>query len=120
MAPHRYDVHICEPLADIAKPSKPGEPTPEHLDLLTSVEALSPEAAVEVARSRWRQKYSERAPADAEVIVTRGPDVCPRCAGRGWLPWDVSPDVADSGADRALGSESKRTCPDCLGSGERR
>jgi hypothetical protein len=116
MALHRYDVHIVEPL-DLAVPIEPGAPTPELRDLWTSVEATSPEAAVEIARPRWREKYGEDVPSDAEAKVTPRADVCSRCRGRGWV---VPPGVIDPGDDAPLGSARKRTCPECLGSGKRR
>lgn len=116
----RYDVLLSAPLAELAEPIRPGEPIPELFDAWWSGDAESPETAVEAARAVWRQKYGQAPPADAQVKVTIGPDVCPRCEGRKWIERYVPLGLVGRGDDAELGSARKRTCPDCAGKGNRR
>jgi hypothetical protein len=118
MPGHHYDVHVIESVANV-EPLTPGEPAASDRDVYWSGEAESPEAATEIARRTWGEKYGESAPADAEVRITLGPKVCPACEGRGWQPRYLPPGLHDPGDDAPLGSARKRRCPDCLGSGER-
>jgi hypothetical protein len=113
IVPH-YEVLISEPVWRDS--IEPGEPYPEMTDAWRSGDAESPEQAVERARAVWRERYGEDPPGDAEVKVTPGPNVCPRCEGRGWLQRSTA-GLIDPGEDSPLGSAAKRTCPDCAGTG---
>jgi hypothetical protein len=85
----RYLVLISEPVeTDITV--GPGEPTPEVRDVWWEGDADSAEAAREIAMnaaaSLWREKHGEDMPENPLVSVQLGPDVCPTCQGRGWVP----------------------------------
>jgi hypothetical protein len=109
----RYDAYISEPIG--LKEVGSGEPYTEFMDASWSGEAGSPEAAAANVRAAWRKKYGDDPPADAEVKVTPGPLVCPRCQGRGKLE-RYAPGI-DPGPASPLGSARERTCPDCAGTG---
>ena len=112
--PH-FDVYIVE-LFDL-QPIQPGQPYPdEPIDAFWSGEADSPESAIEHAKAEWRRRYDQEPPADAEIKVTPGPNVCPHCEGRGWVP-GYTYGLPDPGEDSPLGSTAKRICKPCAGTG---
>jgi hypothetical protein len=111
--PH-YDVLISEPVW--TDTIDPGERYPELTEAWWSGEAESPEQAVANARAVWREKYGNLLPDEAEVKVTPGPKVCPRCEGRGWLQRSAA-GLTGPGEDSPLGAAAKRSCPDCAGTG---
>lgn len=110
--PH-YDAYISEPIG--LEEVGSGEEYTEFMDAFWSGEADSPEAAQANVRAAWAEKYDDDPPADAEVKITPGPLVCPRCEGRGRLK-RYAPGI-DPGPDSPLGSARQRTCPDCAGTG---
>jgi hypothetical protein len=76
---HFYSVDTVD---NVPPPSGHDEPAPivrdHHWEGLTE----SPEAALTAAGLAWRARYGD---ADSELTFTLaiGPDVCPRCSGRG-------------------------------------
>lgn len=110
-----YDVYIAERFE--LEPIEPGQTYPgQFKDASWSGEADSPESAIDNVRAEWRRKYNEDPPVDAEVKIELGPNVCPRCEGRGWRPGDTY-GLPDPGEASPLGSTAKRRCQPCNGTG---